>query len=236
MLSVRKPNSEETLLPPALISTIAGAAAGAPACVANVTLPLCSLQRTPAGHPLALLQLEWRAPPIPERSAGAGLATSFPLYPLETARTRMTVDGEVYKTLGQTFRTIVSQEGFGALYRARLPLLAACSSQSSGPAATPHASCRGLPLALLLTWVWPAGLQHLPHRRSALRLHTPGAVRQPQVCVQEGAPPGPARCRRPLCASSTGAQLRPLEAICSLRWAQAACTARPMAMHAFRLT
>lgn len=50
----------------------------------------------------------------------AGIATSFPLYPLETARTRLAIDGDKYRTLYGTLSTVVRQEGFGALYRVRL--------------------------------------------------------------------------------------------------------------------
>ena len=49
----------------------------------------------------------------------AGVATSFPLYPLETARTRMTINGDKYKNLAITLSTVVRQEGFGALYQVR---------------------------------------------------------------------------------------------------------------------
>ena len=49
----------------------------------------------------------------------SGVATSFPLYPLETARTRLAIDGDKYLNLYGTLSTVVRQEGFGALYRVR---------------------------------------------------------------------------------------------------------------------
>ena len=48
----------------------------------------------------------------------AGAVSSTVLYPLEVVRTRLSADtAGVYRGMGHTFRTIVTQEGPVALYR-----------------------------------------------------------------------------------------------------------------------
>ena len=162
--SLRKHDTDEPLLPRGLISTVSGAMAG------GVPPPEGRLQ-------LAFLS------PVRARCCCTGLATSFPLYPLETARTRMTVDGEVSRNIINWTCSLQLQEGVTQLCPCRPTrrwsrrcahwfvrrASQCCTRQAHCVCAVSLTACRNSEPQCPL--ICAAGLQHQHHWCPALHHH-----------------------------------------------------------------
>ena len=53
--------------------------------------------------------------------AMAGLTAQTVCFPLDTVRRRMQLEGTIYKSTGDAFRTILRVEGVGGFYKGMLP-------------------------------------------------------------------------------------------------------------------